>query len=557
MNREFLNYNTMAIPLPKIDKNIEGTFSLRSLNDSFCISKKNKNYDPNIEHILELDIKSILILRKEYFLGRGSYGSVFLINDITEQIRFENKNVKYVIKISRSRSSINEYQNEAYFYEMCKEKNKKEGFLPKFIRIGKSIDVNLNKNIKYDYMILEYVGKNNLEKVFSRLSIINKGKISKFINILYICLFSQLSSIHEAYFYEMCKEKNKKEGFLPKFIRIGKSIDVNLNKNIKYDYMILEYVGKNNLEKVFSRLSIINKGKISKFINILYICLFSQLSSIHETDLTIRDISFANVVVRDDIIFMERNGNYTFILKDMIENFEINNYGEIVKFIDLGLAGNMKYLIETKQYDPENLMFTGDFYQEKNDFDGLFVGRADNISPFAIFNLSSLISDNNPENNGNDINQLLLKVIIDNCMVMADFWCLCIIFAIKIYDMIFRSDYHSSICKNMTPFIIKDNKFYFKKEIGLLFNIDLNIENSNFEGIRTNLLFMLNYILEYSNELLKYSIKKDKRYHLQMTNDTMMNLYKESKNTINNLYQLIDSYKAEFTNLFIKNKYRE
>ena len=138
-------------------------------------------------------------------------------------------------------------------------------------------------------------------------------------------------------------------------------------------------------------------------------------------------------------------------------------------------------------------------------------------------------------------------------MVMSDFWSLCIIFSIEVYNLIFKYDYNSLIGNNLTPFIINNNKINFREELTILFKTYLQYDNIFFEEIRKNLLFILNNILEYSNKLIKYSkLNNNGRYCLEMTYDNMVYLYKESKNTIYNLYKQIDNYKVEFTKSIIE-----
>jgi hypothetical protein len=155
---------------------------------------KNKTLGEKIDYILKLDTNNELLLTNNLLLGKGAYGMVYYIG--THKIL--NKDVKCVIKITKSKKEKNEYQNEAYFYNMCNNKNTKFNFLPQFVRTGKAIDFKDNKMQYYDYMILEYVGSKNLDTVLSKMVFSNMYNMSQYLNILYISLFSQLHLIHDS-----------------------------------------------------------------------------------------------------------------------------------------------------------------------------------------------------------------------------------------------------------------------------------------------------------------------------------------------------------------------
>jgi hypothetical protein len=241
----------------------------------------------------------------------------------------------------------------------------------------------------------------------------------------------------------------------------------------------------------------------------------------------------------------------------MIYSFRKKRYGDIVKFIDLGLAGNIKYLFEMNEYDPNNFMFYGNFYDESKGQDGIFVGRDTTISPFCKFNFSSIInSKENDEGNNNEV-LLLLKNILDNCLVMSDFWGLCVSFAIKLYDTtgIITNNYMNDIKgRSILPFKIENNKIKLRNQLAIFFGEELTGNNVYFEDLRKNILLVLENILEYSNKLLKNSREFNRRYQLNFNKETIIYLYRECTTTICKIYEKIDSFKKNY-NTYLENKH--
>lgn len=425
--------------------------------------EKNNIMLDNVDYYLKLDTGEELCLVKELLLGKGTYGEVYCIGN--RNIR--NQNIECVIKIVQNEKMNNEYQNEAHFYKTSSTKNNIFKFLPQFDRIGKAYDLKNNKKISYDYMILEYVGKKNLDLVISKL--------------------------------------------------------------------------------VFS-----NNNNVSKYFNILYICLFSHLQLIHESDLSIRDIAFNNIVVNDCILEQYNNG-YGFKLDKLIGLFNQKRYGDIVRFIDLGLAGDIKYLIEMKKYDPSNYMFFGNFYNICDGIEGIFVGRNNNLSPFCKFNFSSFI--NLTENEKTSNNSLLMKAILDNCLVMSDFWSLCIIFTINLYNTtgLISNNYEKDIMgRSNFPFKIINNEIKLREQLNIFFEEKFDKDHTCFEELRKNISSILKDILNYSNKLLQNSYEKNNIYNLNLNNDSIIYLYKQSIQILYQIYGKINDFKQNYIT-YLKN----
>jgi serine/threonine protein kinase len=409
------------------------------------------------------------------------------------------------------------------------------------------------KGNRYNFNLLykDYIGEGTFGKVYS-IDAQNAFKID------YKCVIKITKSYNmkdneydnEVHFYELCKAKNYH--CLPYFVACGKAYET--SKKIYYDYIILEYVGKNNLQHTMNSMIrnrfITNNNML--IINILYTCLMQELMALHDCEFVIRDIALSNIVVSD--VFSSVLNRQNIDMQFICDKFKQKKYQEIVKFVDLGMAGDLKEIFEMKKYKRNNLLLLGDFNGFEN-LDGIFAGRKMSISPFSKLDLSSIIGKKYIDEDDKTVEefeaiQYMKKNIIENTLIMNDIWNLCINFVKIIYE-IENNPYNyldvieQKYKKNHLSFYIEGNRVKIIGEILNTLSLKQNEETLN--KLKNTICETLNIIINFANNMLaKASLRSSGIYQLILDETSIKNFYKNSKEYLNWIYQEIETF-SKFT----------
>lgn len=441
------------------------------INQNINEDKDNENIDNLIYDFDVFDGKLNILIGEKYFIGKGSYGKVYYVGNI------EGK--KCVIKIAKSDENFNEFEQDVYFYK----------------------------------------------KYYS----------TKSSNLI-----------------------NNDDRSLPFLLDFGKA--KNKLDNNYYDYMILEYVGINNLYYVLKTKVVDKEEKI--IFKMIFNCLYNHLLSFHKSNLVYRDVSPANIVLSDEVISLLINKNLRYREKinenliglipkneqinNIMENYIHQSYGKIVKFVDGGMFGDLDFVYKNDIYDKSNYLFFGDFI-EFNMIDGMFSSTLQYISPFCLFNLSSIVNNCKKGQVGENI-----KLLIINTLKLADIWSLCIGYIIHLHDtnntnLLYQVKVNSKSKKvpktyskyglngttentlNSMPFyVLYDNNILLVKELAEILDTNTKLFNEEYNSLRECISTIINEILVFANIILHYSTKKVVKYVLHFDENIIDILYQES-----------------------------
>jgi serine/threonine protein kinase len=437
-------------------------------------------YDLNILNS-ELNIQ----VSENNFIGKGTYGNVYYVGNIM--------GINSVIKINKSDGKNNDYEHEAYFYR-----------------------------------------KYNSNKLFNLSEHVDRS--------------------------------------LPFLLDFGKT--KNKIDNKIYDYMILEYVGINNLYIALKTRVVDYEEKI--IYKMIFNCIYNHIISFHKSNLVYRDVSLANIVLSDEVTSFLIPKSYRFsekisenlvnlipkniCIKDIMENYIHKTYGKIVKFVDGGMFGDLDFIYNNSSYKRNSYLFCGDF-NEFNMLDGMFAATLLYVSPFCLFNLSFIINNYKEEQMTKNIKNLVV-----NILKLADIWSLCIGYAIHLHDtnsvnLIYQVIVNSKIKKNpktyskdgfngtnentfnwMPFFVMNDNKILLVKELANILDPDTNLVNKEYALLRETISVIINEILSFSNLILSHSVKKILNYNLCFDENVINILYQESLKKMNLIYSIMNKY---------------
>lgn len=226
--------------------------------------------------------------------------------------------------------------------------------------------------------------------------------------------------------------------------------------NKEYNYIILQYAGFITFKK-FMELIILSKKNINnemkEIIRIIYATGLKFIKSLHDHDIVCRDIKHDNIIVSDYLLsyyINNINGDITqhipsYIINnipvkvtysDITDYYVSSKHKNIIQFIDVGLFCDLNILTEKKEFDKNDDKCNADFC-DLDPFDPLFAATMPFISPFAIFNLSSIINTRQIEHKRYMID------IIKCTMKMSDLWSYNVIFVYFFYNFI--GNYHSAL----------------------------------------------------------------------------------------------------------------
>jgi serine/threonine protein kinase len=361
----------------------------------------------------------------------------------------------------------------------------------------------------------------------------------------------------ENYFYKKYEFHTSDINGLPLALYIGKT-ENKLNSK-KYDYIILEYVGIYNLCKIFNNI-FKPETDVKHLINILYNSLYTQLTSIHKTQIVCRDISPSNIVISDmvtsfllkkcfafykDIPYeIYKNIPLDITIENIIDKYNNNKYDELVRFVDAGIFCDLDVIDAINKYDNKNELLCGCF-DEFDELDGLFGSTVEYTSPFCIFNFSSLIYK--MENKTN------IKNLIKNLLKMADIWSLNLVFLTYLYHIVTKNIYYGNIKRQLKsspimytnklneniflrmPFYFSGGKFFLSVDLEYIMNFDFSESNAEFIELQQTIKHCLNSIISFVNDLISKSKSEKWRYFVESDDDTILNIYENSKNCLNEM----------------------
>jgi hypothetical protein len=248
-------------------------------------------------------------------------------------------------------------------------------------------------------------------------------------------------------------------------------------------------------------------------------------------------------------------------LKTLFKKYIDKSYGKIVKFVDGGLFGDISYIYDTKKYSAYSNYFCGNF-TEFQYLDGMFVCTLRYVSPFCMFNFSSLILEYYNE----DIS-ITVKDLIKNVLFLSDYWSLYIIYAIHLYDINNPPNkYHVIIymktnekqIKTMTEKTIKTMPFEIEKndkndknddyqislidELKYILDKNTELKNKEYCNLQTTISCGLTAIMNFVNLLLLNTEKNMFQHILKCNSDTINNLYSESKTLLKFIHKNNDDF---------------
>jgi serine/threonine protein kinase len=313
---------------------------------------------------------------------------------------------------------------------------------------------------------------------------------------------------YEQYIYKKYYQENINREYysLPKCYDVGKTIDS--YSSTQYNYIVFDYVGNCTLERFFRLIlksGCIITDEVKNLISILYAVGIAKIQSLHNINIACRDVKGENIIISDDVLVYilnkisidnpKFNFKDTFLFVDMeikknyediVNSFLVNDYDKLLYIIDTGLFCDMT-IFNNNIYDPYDDKSYG-IFPEVFPFDTLFISTTAHMSPFAIFNLSSIINIQNDDNRKNliDLCKILLK--------MSDFWALNVSFVIFLVNF---------------TFIRKTNKVheYYFSELKKR-NTNLNEFIPNNCGIKKNInAIMFDIIIDYQ-QCLQIGIKQ-------------------------------------------------
>lgn len=453
-------------------------------------------------------------------------------------------------------------------------------------RINSNVNFNYeNENIFFDFDVLD--GKLNIlikEKTF-----IGRGAYG---SVYYIGIISGINSVikinksdnkfnefeYEAYFYrkynmgKLYNFNDYQDRSLPFLLDYGKT--KNKIDNKIYDYMIIEYVGINNLYSILKTSDIDYGEKL--ICKMIFNCLYNHLQSFHKSNLIYRDVNPTNIVLSDNVTSFLISKSYSFSekinknfldlipkknsIENIIKKYIGKSYGNIVKFVDGGMFGDVDYIYNNATYTRNNYFFYGAF-PEFNMLDGMFASTIYYISPFCLFNLSSIINIYKEDRVSQNIRNLVI-----NILRISDIWSLCILYAIHIHDtnnvkLSYKSIINSKFKKNpktyseigsdgtnentinYMPFYVScNNKIILVKELMDILDLDKKIMHIDYDVLRENISIIINEILSLANLILSYSIKQKINYILHFDENIINILYKESLKKINFIHNTITKF---------------
>lgn len=365
------------------------------------------------------------------------------------------------------------------------------------------------------------------------------------------------------YFYAKYNATQGSTGGLPRVIDIGKTGD-KIGRAI-LDYMILEYVGVRNLFEIWKTRIIGQEEKI--LFQMTFVCLYKHLTSFHKLGMICRDVSTGNIVLNDRVTsflisknkdFSEGiNGNMQEIvfkpttLGDITNQYLNESYGNIVKFVDGGLFADLDCIHNANEYDRKNMYFSGEF-PDFDRYDGMFACTMLYISPFYLFNLSSMIKEYENANT-----TVFAKHALCNILKMADIWSLCIMYTIHIHDVCSKGLNHKMIsdikCRTrrfdkfaMVPFEINESR------IMLVINlVDILIYGTEYHDLRRCVSRVLGEIMLFVNVLLSKGVLTRYVYELQYNDEIVNLLYQESAQKLQNVYDILDQFNGKLRELIL------
>lgn len=269
--------------------------------------------------------------------------------------------------------------------------------------------------------------------------------------------------VSEYHFYKKHHENNNNS--VPRAIKIGCAI--NLLNMKQYDYLILEYVGFFSLKKILDSIHDADEEEKQIFA-ILYKSLNIQLKFLHKSNITLRDITPGNIVLNDKIGYYFAKKYFTLggnlnattnaicecktCFSDIIELFNNEDYNNIAKFVDMGVAFDINELYKTKIYNKENKYAFCSFVNLYG-LEGLFASTLTYISPFCMMNLIDILNSSLPD----DI-LIISKDNISAMLKIADVWSLNILFLICLHDGMNKNKYLKKKQKYISPYAKKYNE---------------------------------------------------------------------------------------------------
>lgn len=420
--------------------------------------RMNNNILTDIVHDIKvLDNRYDLRIKNKYFIGKGSYGKVYYIGEIT--------NVNCVIKITPScDSKTNEYYNDFYFYNKYNSKPKIYKSLPLLIEMGKTYDTVSRTFV--DYMIIEYAGIKNLYEIFKTRIVKTEEKI--LFKMIYVCIHKHITAFHSMNF----------------------------------------------IYRDVSPANVVLNDKVTSFLMEKNNTLFNGL----------------NPNMRD-VVFRETP------LNDIAEDYVSGSYGNIVKFVDAGLFGDLEHIYKADRYNKLDTLFFGNFPELEN-YDSIFICTFQYISPFYMFNLSSMIQKyEDPELSS------VAKSTIGHILKLSDIWSICIMFLIHLHDTNTHGPTYQTIVNSSNinrPFIVEDNKIKLNTNLSAILNKDLyHIE---YNELRDNIITILGEILSLANEILSRSTKDRYVYKLVYNGEIINELFKSSIGKLLIIKDTIDEF---------------
>jgi serine/threonine protein kinase len=245
----------------------------------------------------------------------------------------------------------------------------------------------------------------------------------------------------EVYFYnKYYSSTHNNTASIPIYYQSG-NIQNNID-NMIYDYIILEYVGFFTLKALMKNINRRNKENfdlLNKMIQIIYNTGTILLEDIHDNGLVCRDIKPENIIISDCVLsyfIYNLNLNITIPyyvcldknikLEDIINNYNNSKYENILRFVDLGMFGDLDALDENFKFN--DIRFAID-YIKFEPFDTLFITTMTYLSPFSIFNFKKFIDKRNFKEK--KFNLIMLKKLLKK----SDNWTYNLLFTIIIYSL--------------------------------------------------------------------------------------------------------------------------
>jgi hypothetical protein len=454
-----------------------------------------------------------------------------------------------------------------------------------------------NNKIIYDINIFNYqhnvkIKNNHFIGKGSYGNVYYIGQVNDINSIIKISPSNNTNNAYDQDFYFFNKYHNsnvsEKNIGLPFLIDHGKTINKIDNK--PYDYIILEYVGIKNLFHILAT-KISHTEEIVLF-QIIFMCLYQHLLSFHLSSLVYRDVSPSNMVLSDvvtsflmdnrSLLHSEINNCHSHLketiyrktsLKNICEEYINKLYGNIVKFVDGGLFGDIDYINNTEQYEHNNCYLQGDFY-EFDKVDGMFGCTMRYVSPFCIFNFSSLIKQyNNIELSKN------IRNLVKNMLFLADFWSLCIVYTTHLHDTNKPINIYNSIismklqklqyfeykntkstsCFERTfkdiPFKVEKINNYYQirlvNELDNILNKETELIYNGYYNLRNTVSQILNAIISFVNLILLKTKKNEFKHEVTPDEDTINELYQKSEDVLHIVKCAFDTFNNTLQNNII------